>query len=62
MLTLRERARLAAFVNAMIRLIKKSPGTVREMPMRTGFSIKPKKQKSIKIAYTTTHQTRVPKE
>ena len=39
-----ERPRLSAFANAMIKLTnQREPGSVREMPMRNGSSIKPKK-------------------
>ena len=41
-----ERPRLATFANAMIRPTnQRDPGSVREMPMRNGFSINPQKKK-----------------
>ena len=42
-----ERPRLATFANAMIKLTnQRDPGSVREMPMRNGFSIKPKNKEA----------------
>ena len=45
-----ERPQLAAFSNAMMRLTnQRDPGSVREMPMRNGFSIKPKNKEASKM-------------
>ena len=42
-----ERPRLATFANAMIKLTnQRDPGSVREMPRRNGFSIKPKNKEA----------------
>ena len=45
-----ERPRLAAFANAMMRLTNQGePGSVRQRPMRNGFSIKPKNKEASKL-------------
>ena len=45
-----ERPRLAAFANAMIKLTnQRDPGSVRETPMKNGFSIKPKNKEASKL-------------
>ena len=45
-----ERPRLSAFANAMIKLTnQRDPGSVREMPMKNGFSIKPKNKEASKL-------------
>ena len=45
-----ERPRLATFANAMIKLTnQRDPVSVREMPMRNGFSIKPKNKEASKL-------------
>ena len=45
-----ERPRLATFANDMIKLTnQRDPGSVREMPMRNGFSIKPKNKEASKL-------------
>ena len=45
-----ERPRLANFANVMIKLTnQRDPGSVREMPMRNAFSIKPKNKEASKL-------------
>ena len=45
-----ERPRLATFANAMIKLTNQLyPGSVREMPLRNGFPIKPKNKEASKL-------------
>ena len=45
-----ERPLLSSFANAMNKLTnQRDPGSVREMPMRNGFSIKPKNKKASKL-------------
>ena len=57
-----ERPPLATFANAMIKLTnQRDPGSVREMPMRNGFSIKPKNKEASKLLNTTEYHTRVSK-
>ena len=48
-----ERPRLATFANTMNKLTKqREPGSVREMPMRNGVSIKPKNKEASKLLTT----------
>ena len=45
-----KRPRLSAFANAMIKFTnQRDPGSVREMPMRNGISIKPKNKEASKL-------------
>ena len=45
-----ERPRISAFANAMIKFTnQRDPGSVREMPMRNGISIKPKNKEASKL-------------